>query len=131
MPASSIHKIQFSRQATANKQQQTTTWIFITTHNNYDSNTYFSVIFNIDVYEPKQSKEAITDIDESNTEIFSFMAALVIDIYQRTQTEKTLFLSNTARKQPLKKFIKQRFLSLCSMAYINNQSIYDTENFTV
>ena len=98
---------------------QTTNIIFITTLK-YDS-VHFAILFNINIYDPKQSKKAITDIDESNCEIFSLVAALVIDIYQRTQTEKTLFLSNTARKQPLKKFIKQRFLGLCSLTYINNK----------
>ena len=52
---------------------------------------YFAILFSINIYDPKQSKKAITGIDESKCEIFSFVAGLVIDIYQRTQTEKTLF----------------------------------------
>ena len=96
-----------------------TNGIFITTHK-YDS-VHFATLFNINIYDAKQSKKAITDMDESKCEISSIVAALVIDIYQRTQTEKKLFLSNTARKQPLKKFSKQRFLGLRSLTYINNK----------
>ena len=121
------HYHQIASTEFSSDKQQTTNGIFITTHEN--DSAYFAILFNI--CEPKQSKEAITDIDESSSEIFSVVAALVIDIYQGTQTAKTLFSSNIARKQPLNKFIKQRFLSLCSLTYINNQSIYDTKNFTV
>ena len=45
---------------------------------------------NSNIYEPKQSKKVVTDIDESNGEIFSVIDTLVIDMYQWTQTEKTL-----------------------------------------
>ena len=111
------------------KQAQTPNRIFTTAHN-YDC-VCFAIIFNIDIYTSKQSKRAIRDITKSNGKIFNVISAVVIDMHKRTQTEKTLFLSNTATKLTLKKIVKQRFFSLCSMMYINNQSTYDVKNFTV
>ena len=68
---------------------------------------------------------------ESNGEIFNVIGVVVIDTHQRTKIEKTLFLSNIATKVALKKIAKQRFFSLCSLMYINNNRIYDTEHFTI
>ena len=68
---------------------QTTNRLFITTHN-YNS-VYFVIIFDIDVYGSKKSKRATTNINKSSGEIFDVIDALVVDTYQRTQTEKTLF----------------------------------------
>ena len=67
------------------------TSLFITTHI-YDS-VYFGIIFDIDIYEPKQSKTATTSINKSNNETFTVIGTLVVDIYQRTQTEKTLLVN--------------------------------------
>ena len=79
----------------------------------------------------KQSKKGITDIDKSKDEIFSAIPALVVDIYQRTQTEKTLFFIKYSKETTIKKIYQTTFFSLCSLTYINNQSICDTKNFTV
>ena len=102
---------------------------YITAHS--DDFAYSAITFNIDIYQSKQSKTSIPSINQQNPASFSVTGAVVIDAHQRTQTEKRSFLSNTARKQPLKKDIKQRFCSLCSLMYINNHSTYDFENFTV
>ena len=90
-----------------------------------------TIIFNIDIYTSKQTKRRIADVAKSNGEIFNVIGAVVIDTHQRTKIEKTLFLSNIATKVALKKIAKQRFFSLCSLMYINNNCIYDTENFSV
>ena len=59
-------------------------------YTDFDS-VYFTIIFDIHVYQTKTSTKATTDINQSNIEIFSVIDTLVIDICQRTQTEKTLF----------------------------------------
>ena len=74
------------------KQRQTnilekTNRLSITTHRS--DSAYFGIIFDIDIYHAKQSKTATTSINQSNPETFAVIGALVIDIYQRTQTEKT------------------------------------------
>ena len=50
---------------------------------------YFGIIFNIHIYKPKQSKTATTSINKSNSETLTVIGALIVNIYQRTQTEKT------------------------------------------
>ena len=45
--------------------------------------------------------------------------------------KKRSFYYIYSKETTIEKFIKQRFLSLCSVMYINNQNIYDTKNFTV
>ena len=62
--------------------------LFITTHS-FDS-VYFGIIFDIDVYKRKQSKTATTSINKWDSEAFTVIGTLVVDIYQQTQTEKTL-----------------------------------------
>ena len=74
------HKENFGKQ---------TDTLFITTHS--DDSVYFAIIFNIDIYESKQSTTSISSVNEWNHETFSVIGAVVIDIYQRTQTAKTLF----------------------------------------
>ena len=54
--------------------------MFITTH--MSDSVYFGIIFDIDIYKPKQSKTATTSINKSNSETFTVIGALVIDIYQ-------------------------------------------------
>ena len=92
---------------------------------------YLVVTLSIDIYESKQSKTAIVNVNKSNGEIYSVIGALVVDICQRIQNSKLLFLSNTAGKQLLKKIDQQRFFSLCSLIYINNQSTYNSKSFIV
>ena len=48
----------------------------------YDS-VYLVVTLNIDIYESKQSKTPIVNVNQSNGEIYSVIGALVVDIYQR------------------------------------------------
>ena len=78
-----IHKL------TLTQRQTTTNRILITAHNN--DPVYFGIICDIDMYKPKQCTRPTTSIDETNNEIFNVIGAIVIDIYRRTQTEKTLF----------------------------------------
>ena len=53
---------------------------------------YLDIIFNIDIYKWKQAKKALSSINESNTEIFTVVGAVVIDTHERTQTEKRCLL---------------------------------------
>ena len=64
---------------------------------------------NSNIYEPKQSKKVVTDIDESNGEIFSVIDTLVIDIYQRTQTAKTLFFIKYSKETTIAKIYQTTF----------------------
>ena len=105
--------------------------IFVTEHVHNDDSVYLDIIFEIDIYKWKQSKRALTSINESNGEISTIIGAVVIDTHQPTQTEKCCFLQNTAMKIAMKKIIKQRFFKLCLWMYINDYSTYDVENFTV
>ena len=93
------------------KQTQKPKRIFTTEHN-YDS-VYFAIIFNIDIYKSKQSKTSIPSINEWNSEIFNVIGAVVIDIHQRTKTEKTLSLSNIVTKVALEKNCQTTFFSVC------------------
>ena len=74
-----------------------------------DDCVHLSVVFNIDMYEPKQSKQATTSINESNNAIFNVIGVVVGDMRQRTQTEKRCFLSIVT---PLPKIVKQH-VSVC------------------
>ena len=67
---------------------------------------------NSNIYESKQSKKAITDINESNGEIFGVISAVVIDIYQRTQTEKTLFFIKYSKETTIKEIYQTTFSQL-------------------
>ena len=51
-------------------------------------------------------------INRPNGEIFNVIGAVVIDIHQRTQIEKTYFLSHTATKLTLQKLSNNVF-SVC------------------
>ena len=57
------------------RRQTNTNRICITAHN--DDYAYFGVTFDIDIYEPKQSKEA-TSINDT----FNVIGAVVIDIHR-------------------------------------------------
>ena len=93
-----------------NKLRQTTNTVCVTTHN--DDFVYLTIIFNIDIYTSTPSKKAITDIDKSNDEIYSAIGALVVNIHQRTQTEKTL-LDNFSIPVQLRYLIKNNVFSVC------------------
>ena len=69
--------------------QTRTNRICITAHNN--DAVYFGITFDIDIYQPKQSKTATTSIKEPNSETFNVIGDVVIDIHRPTQTENTLF----------------------------------------
>ena len=58
--------------------QTSTNRICITAHNH----AYFGVTFDIDIYEAKQSKTAITSINEPNTKTLNVIGAVVIDIHR-------------------------------------------------
>ena len=115
-------------QTTTNNILVKTNTLSITTHN-CDS-VYFGIIFDIDIFNPKQSKTAITSINKSNSETFTVIGALVVDICQRTQTEKTL-LDNFLNGCLPAVFDKHNVFEFVLVTYINNESIYDTINFTI
>ena len=70
-------------------------------------------------------------ITKQNSEILNVIGAVVIDINQRKQTEKTLFFINYSNETVIEKMVKQRFFSLCWLMCINNYSTYDIKNFSV
>ena len=94
----------------AKKFEQKTNIIGVTAHN--DDFVYITVIFNIYIYTSTPCKKAITDIDKPNDEIYSIIEALVVNIHQRTQTEKTL-LDNFSMPIRLRYLIKNSVFSVC------------------
>ena len=93
------------------------------------SSLYFIMCINI--YQLKQCKASISSGNEQNHEIFSVIGAVVIDIHQGTQTEKTLFFVKYSTRTGIEKIVKQCFFSSGSLMYINKQSTYDTINFII
>ena len=113
-----MHHIQFwTIDSAINKHVQTPNIIYSPQHM-----LWFCIFgytkLNIDIWKSKQSKTVIVNVNTSNGEIFSVIGALVVDICQRIQNSKTLFLSNTAAKQPLKKLSNNVF-SVCVRWYIS------------
>ena len=109
--------------------QTSTNKICITAHNH--DPVYFGITFDIDIYQPKQSKTATPSINEPKSETLNVIGAVVIDIHRRTQTENTLFdhfFHCHFRCCILK---TTTFFSLSSLTCINNYSTHNTENFTV
>ena len=66
--------------------------ILVTAHVHNDDSVYLDIIFNIDIYKRKQSKTAVSSINESNGEISTVIGGVVIDTHQETQTEKRSLL---------------------------------------
>ena len=117
---------------TTDKQAQNPTeYIFTTAAAHSDDLVYLAITFNIDLYTAIQSKIATTSINKPNGEILNVISAVVIDIHQRTQTEKRLFFIKYSNETGIEKIAKQRFFSLCSLMCINNYSTFDIKNFMV
>ena len=68
------------------------------------SSLYFIMCINI--YQSKQCKASISSGNEQNREIFSVIGAVVIDIHQRTQTEKTLSFVKHSTRTGIEKIVK-------------------------
>ena len=67
------------------------------------------MLFDINIYESKQSKEVITDMDESNSEIFRVVAALVIDIYINEHKLKKVVFIKYSKETTIEKIDQTTF----------------------
>ena len=70
-------------------------------------------------------------MNKSSSETYMVIGALVVDIHQRIQSEKTLLFTKYRKETTIEKYSQTTFFQLCCLIYINNQNTYDSKNFSV